>query len=59
MNIGDPVIWNGGAYFLRGLDPMSVPDRQAVLEDARTGEVVRAPLDEVEPAPPNGAAKIA
>ena len=59
MNIGDPVIWQGRPYFLRGLDPMSVPDRRAVLEDANTGEVVQAPFAEVEGAPSNGAEKIA
>jgi hypothetical protein len=59
MTIGDPVIWQGRPYFLRGLDPMSVRDRRAVLEDADTAEVVDAPFAEVEPARPNGAEKIA
>src|SRR5687767_13606040 len=31
MEIGDLVIYLGQTYVLRGLDPMSVPDRQAVL----------------------------
>jgi hypothetical protein len=44
----------GRRYYLRGLDPMSVPDRQAFLEDALTGEEVTAPVDELEPEPPNG-----
>lgn len=51
MTIGDLVLYNGRLYFLRGLDPMSVSDRRALLEDAETGEPLRAPLDEVEDAP--------
>ena len=50
MELGDLVIWNGKSYVLRGLEPMSVPERRAELEDPRTGEWIRAPLDEVEPA---------
>lgn len=50
MRIGDPVIYKGRTYVLRGLDPMGVPDRRADLEDAETGELVRAPVDELEPA---------
>jgi hypothetical protein len=53
MNIGDPVIHRGRRYFLRGLDPMSVPDRQAFLEDAETGEQVTAPVEEIEVEPPD------
>jgi hypothetical protein len=49
VTLGDPVLYCGRVYVLRGLDPMSVPNRTASLEDERTGEVVRAPLDEVEP----------
>src|ERR671936_438297 len=37
MNIGDRVIYLGRVYYLRGLDPMSVPDRRAELEDVETG----------------------
>jgi hypothetical protein len=51
MEIGDPVIYLGETYILRGLDPMSVPDRLAVLEHAQTGERRHAPYDEVVPAP--------
>ena len=50
MEIGDLVIYLGQTYVLRGLDPMSVPDRQAVLEDPQTGERRNAPYDEVTPA---------
>lgn len=51
MAIGDLVLFNGRRYFLRGIDPMSVSDREALLEDAETGELVRVPFDEVEEAP--------
>lgn len=48
MEIGDLVIYRGKTYVLRGLDPMSIDDRQAQLEDPDTGEVIHVPLDEVE-----------
>jgi len=51
MEIGDLVTYLGETYVLRGLDPMSVPERRAVLEHALTGERCDAPLDELEPAP--------
>jgi hypothetical protein len=35
---------------------MSVPNRQAFLEDAETGEQSTAPVEEIEPAPGNGSA---
>jgi hypothetical protein len=54
MKIGDLVLFHGRAFYLRGLDPMSVPDRRAILEDPETGQEVRVPLDEVEPRPPAG-----
>jgi hypothetical protein len=49
MRIGDPVIYQGRRYALRGLDPMGLPDRRADLED-ETGELIRAPVAELEPA---------
>jgi hypothetical protein len=52
MNLGDRVIYEGCAYLLRGLDPMSVPRRLAQLEDLATGEIVSAPFDELEPDDP-------
>ena len=48
MQIGSLVTHKGRPYYLRGLDPMSVSDRQAELEDAFTGARVFVPLDEVE-----------
>jgi hypothetical protein len=47
MKIGDLVTHQGRAYVLRGLEPMSVPDRRAELEDPQTGEVVLVSLAEV------------
>jgi hypothetical protein len=52
MNIGDLVIYRGRLHYLRGLDPMSVPQRQADLEDVQTGEQLKVLLAEVKPAPP-------
>ena len=56
MKIGDLVLYQGRLYYLRGLDPMSVPDRRVILEDPETGEEVAAPADDVsaaEPFPPS------
>ena len=50
MRIGDPVTYEGRRYVLRGLDPMGVPARRAELEDPETGELIRVPADELEPA---------
>ncbi len=53
MEIGDLVSHNGRACYLRGLDPMSIPERRAHLEDARSGERFTAPLDEVRELAPD------
>jgi hypothetical protein len=55
MTIGDHVLHHGRRYRLRGIDPMSVSERQAELEDLETGEHVRVPLDQVEADDSNGA----
>ena len=47
MTIGDVVTYQGRSYVLRGLEPMSVPERRAELEDAETGERILASLAEV------------
>jgi hypothetical protein len=47
MEIDGRVLWNGRVYYLRGWDPMGVPDQRADLEDAETGEHTVAPLEEV------------
>jgi len=54
MQLGSLVIHRGRPYYLRGLDPMSVSDRQAELEDAFTGARVSVPLAEVEEHRPPG-----
>jgi hypothetical protein len=51
MKIGDLVTYQGSVYVLRGLEPMSVPERRAELEDPASGELVSAPLDEVSDRP--------
>ena len=56
MKIGDLVLYLGRNYYLRGIDPMSVPNRQAFLEDAQTGEDSTAPVEEIEPAQADGSA---
>ena len=48
MELGSLVTHKGRPYYLRGLDPMSVSDRQAELEDAFTGARVSVPFAEVE-----------
>jgi hypothetical protein len=40
MKIGDLVAYQGRAYVLRGLEPMSVPN----VEDPESGEVIVLPL---------------
>jgi hypothetical protein len=52
MKIGELVLYEGRRYYLRGLDPMGVPQRQAFLEDALTGEARAVSLDELEAEPP-------
>ena len=52
MEIGDFVTYEGREYVLRGLDPMSVHDRRAELEDLRTGERIWVPLTELDEEPP-------
>ncbi len=47
MKIGDLVTYQGRAYVLRGLEPMSMPNRRAELEDPESGEVIVVPLVEV------------
>jgi hypothetical protein len=49
VNIGDQVLYDGRVYVLRGLDPMSVPNRDALIEDTLEGALIRVPLKDVEP----------
>jgi hypothetical protein len=43
MEIGKVLNYDGRTYVLLGMEPMSVPDRKAELQDAETGEVIRIP----------------
>jgi hypothetical protein len=52
MEIGDLVTHKGRTYVLRGVDPMSVPDRHVQLEDLVTGEQLYVPITEVSPQDP-------
>ncbi len=52
MKIGDLVTYQGRSYVLRGIEPMSVPNRRAELKDPESGEVVVVPLAEVSPQDP-------
>ncbi len=52
MRLGDKITYEGRVYVLRGLEPMSVPDRRAELEDPRTGERVSVLFAEIEPRDP-------
>jgi hypothetical protein len=54
MEIGDLVTYRGRAYVLRGLEPMSVPDRHAELEDPESGERVSVLLEELAESPGAG-----
>jgi hypothetical protein len=44
MQIGCDVIYKGKRYVLRGLEPMSVPDRRAEVEDPESGELLCVPI---------------
>ena len=47
FQIGDLVTWRGRLCVLRGIDPMSVAERRADLEECASGERLRPPLDEL------------
>ena len=51
LRIGDFVTWRSRLCVLRGIDPMSVPERRAELEDCVSGERLRTPLADLTPAP--------
>jgi len=52
MEIGDLVTYNGKSYLLRGLEPMSVPDRRAEIEDPDSGERRSVPVALLTAGPP-------
>jgi hypothetical protein len=47
MEIGDFVTYEGKTYVLRGVEPMSVPDRRAEIEDPHSGERRSVPVVEL------------
>jgi hypothetical protein len=55
MKIGDLVLYQGRSYYLRGLDPIGVPNRQAFLEDPSSGDELVVPVEEIASEPANGA----
>jgi hypothetical protein len=55
MEIGSDVIYKGKLFVLRGLEPMSVPDRRAEVEDPESGELFSVPMALLhELSPPRG-----
>lgn len=52
MNLGNLVLHGGNLYVLRGVEPMSVDERKADLEDPVTGERLRVRYAELEEPPP-------
>jgi hypothetical protein len=54
MEIGDLVTYEGKSYVLRGLEPMSVPDRRAEIEDPESGERRTVPFSLLAEGPQPG-----
>jgi hypothetical protein len=50
MEIGHLVTYRGRVYVLRGLDPMSVDERRAHIEEVSTGDRLWVDLQELEEA---------
>jgi hypothetical protein len=48
LRIGQDVTYQGRTYRLCGLQPMSVPDREAELQDAASGERFWVPLEALD-----------
>ena len=44
MQIGGVITYLGRRFILVGLEPMSVPDRRAQIEDAESGELLSVPV---------------
>jgi hypothetical protein len=51
MEIGSTVLFGERPLRLLGLEPMSVPNRRAQVEDPATGEIFQVPYDDLEAAP--------
>ena len=54
MEIGCDVIYKGKRYVLRGLEPMSVPDRRAEVEEPESGELLSVPVALIRELPRRG-----
>jgi hypothetical protein len=50
VQIGDVVNWNGRRVMLLGLEPMSVPERSAIVRDIDTDEELHVPYSALEAA---------
>jgi hypothetical protein len=46
MDIGDTVIYGGGRFVVRGIDPAGVDPRFVYLEDATTGKAFSVTFEE-------------
>lgn len=46
MDIGDTVIYGGGRFVVRGIDPAGVDPRFVYLEDATTGKTFSVTFEE-------------
>ncbi|MBV8064327.1 MAG: hypothetical protein JOY73_02240 [Actinobacteria bacterium] len=49
LHVGDSVTFQGRAFRVRGISPMSASPRRVLLEDPDTGDKVEALADDVEP----------
>jgi hypothetical protein len=56
LTVGQLISLAGRLLRVSGFDPMGVSSRQVELEDCKTGELCRVPLDELER---NGRADVA
>jgi hypothetical protein len=54
MRLGEEVIHDGRLLVLRGLDPMSVADGRAEVEDPATGQRALVPIAELSLTRPGG-----
>lgn len=49
MMLGDAVTYRGKPHVVRGLQPMSVPERRAQVEDLESGRRVWVPMNDLTP----------
>ncbi len=48
LHVGDSVTFQGRAFRVRGISPMSASPRRVLLEDPDTGDQIEALADDVE-----------